>query len=118
MVEFALIMMLLVPIFLGVLHVGLTRHVQNTMTACVSEGARFGAQYDRSAAHGAQRARECIASSLSQRYASGVGAHMGSADGQPMVVVTARATVPLMGIGPDSWEVRVAGHAVKEALPG
>lgn len=117
-VEFALIMMMLVPIFLGVLHVGLARHVQNTMTACASEGARYGAQFDRDVGDGAVRARECIETALASRYSRNVAAEMRSASGQDMVEVTASASMPLMGIGPDSWDINVSGHAVKETLPG
>lgn len=117
-VEFSLILMLLVPIFLGVLHVGLASHVKNTMTACASEGARFGAQYDRAADDGAVRARECIDTALSSRYSGNVWATTGSADGQEMVIINGSASMPLVGFGPDSWDIDVSGHAVKETLPG
>lgn len=110
--------MMLVPIFLGVLHVGLARHVENTMTACASEGARLGAQYDRVAGDGVARARDCIDSALSSRYARNVSSSPGSADGQPMVVINASARMRLVGIGPETWDINVSGHAVKETVPG
>ena len=59
-VDFVLVMLLLVPLFLGILQVGLVLHVRNTLTAAASEGARYAATVDRGPEEGAARAREQI----------------------------------------------------------
>ena len=40
-VDFVLVLVVLVPLFLGLLQVGLVLHVRNTLTAAASEGARL-----------------------------------------------------------------------------
>lgn len=51
-VDFVLILLLLIPLFLGIFQVGLVLYTRNTATACASEGARYGANFDRTPATG------------------------------------------------------------------
>jgi len=113
-VDFVLIMVLLVPLVLGILQVGLVLHVRNTMTAAASEGARYAAAVDAGPADGVARARQLIRESIADRYAHGVTAAEVVMDGQRQTVVSARASVPALGLGGPGFTVAVKGHAVKE----
>lgn len=118
MVDFTLVTLILVPMFLAIMQVAVYLHVRNTMVACASEGARYGANFDRTPADGAARAAGCIAGSLSPRFSGHVTGGFASAGGQPVVVVTARSQMPAIGVwGPGALAFSVAGHAVKEPQP-
>ena len=52
--------MVLVPLVLGLIQVGLVLHVRNTLAAAATEGARYGANIDRTPADGAARTREQV----------------------------------------------------------
>lgn len=117
-VDFTLVMLILIPLFLGIMQVGVYLYARNTMVACASEGARFGANYNRSPADGAARAADCIANALAPRFAGNVSSSLTSAGGQPMVVVSAHAQMPALGAwGPGVLGFSIEGHAVKEPTP-
>ena len=63
-VDFVLVLVVLVPLFLGILQVGLVLHVRNTLTSAASEGARYAARVDRGLDDGRARAREQAESAL------------------------------------------------------
>lgn len=113
-VDFVLVMVLLIPIFLGILQVALVLHVRNTIASAASEGARYGATLDRSAADGAARTRDQIAGAVSGRFARQVSGGATTINGAPAVVVRVRAEVPALGIGGPAVQLNVAGHAVQE----
>jgi len=117
-VEFTLVVVLLVVLFLGILQLALALHVRNTLVASAAEGARYGALADRSPEQGAERARMLIRTALGDRFAGEVTAGSGVVDGLPVVRVEVRAPLPLFGpIGPGGLLV-VRGHALDEkALP-
>ena len=46
-VDFVLVLVVLVPVFLGILQVALVLFVRNTLAAAASEGARYAATLDR-----------------------------------------------------------------------
>ena len=52
-VDFVLVLVVLVPLFLGILQVALVLLVRNTLTSAASEGARYAATLDRGPADGA-----------------------------------------------------------------
>ena len=91
-VDFVLVLVLLVPVFLAVLQVALVLFVRNTVTAAASEGARYAATLDREPAEGAARARSQISGVLAGRYAEGVSARQVTIDGSPAVEVTVHGT--------------------------
>ena len=93
-VDFVLISMVLVPLVLGLVQVGLVMHVRNTLAAAATEGARYGANIDRTPADGAARTREQVRGAIADRFASGVTAGTESVNGVPTVVVRVRAEVP------------------------
>jgi Flp pilus assembly protein TadG len=116
-VDFVLVLLVLVPLFLGILQLGLVLHVRNTLTSAVSEGARYGAAYDRSPPDGAARTRRQISGAVAGRFAQDVSATVESVGGAPTVVVTARAEVPALGLFGPAVSLEVRGHAVREVLP-
>lgn len=113
-VDFVLIMLLLVPLFLGVVQVALVMYVETTLTSAASEGARLAATVDRSPGDGAARTRSLIASSLGGRYAKDVSAGTTTVDGTPMIVVRVRASVPPLGMFGPGIGITAEGHAVEE----
>lgn len=113
-VDFVLILLLLVPLFLGIFQVGLVLHTRNTATACASEGARYGANFDRTPADGQQHAAECISASLSSKWTSDVTAGTSQQGGFTTVVVNTVTRVPALGLWGNLVNVKTSGHAVKE----
>ncbi len=117
MVDFVLVLLLLLPLFFGLLQLGLVLHVRNTLTAAASEGARYGAAYDRSPAAGAARTRDQIRGALAGKYAREVSARLEAVGGAPTVVVRARAEVPTLGFLGPSVSLEAEGHATREVFP-
>jgi Flp pilus assembly protein TadG len=116
-VDFVVVVLVLVPLFLGILQVALVLLVRNTLASAASEGARYAATLDRGPADGAERARGQIDGAISGRFAQDVEARPAVVDGAPGVEVTIRATVPALGIGGPGIELVVTGHAVEEQRP-
>lgn len=116
-VDFVLVLVVLVPIFLGILQVALVLLVRNTLASAASEGARYAATLDRGPADGAARTRSQIDGAISGRYAEDVSARPAVVDGAPGVEVVVRATVPALGIGGPGISLTVVGHAVEEQRP-
>ena len=113
-VDFVLVLVVLVPVFLGVLQVALVLFVRNTVTAAASEGARYAATLGREPADGAARARSQMSGVVAGRYAEGVTAHEVTIDGAPAVEVTVHVVVPALGLGGPAVSFDVSGHAVEE----
>ena len=109
--------MVLVPLVLGIIQVGLVMHVRNTLAAAATEGARYGANIDRTPADGAARTRQQISGAVADRFAQDVSASRGSAGGVPTVVVTVRAEVPPLGLWGPGVGLSVTGHGVQETAP-
>ncbi len=115
-VDFVLVLVVLVPLFLGILQVGLVLHVRNTLTSAASEGARYAARVDRGLEDGRARAREQAAAALTGDLATAVTARDTTVAGQPGVEVRISADVPALGIWGPAVHLDVAGHAVKETV--
>ena len=113
-VDFVLVLVVLVPLFLGILQVGLVLHVRNTLAAAASEGARYAATEGHGPGDGVARTRAQIAGAISGRYARDIGVRRVLVDGAPGIEVTVHATVPALGIGGPAVELDVTGHAVQE----
>ena len=117
MVDFVLVFVVLVPIFLGILQVALVLLVRNTLASAASEGARYAATLDREPADGVARTRSQIDGAISGRYADDVSARPAVVDGAPGVQVVVHATVPALGLGGPGISLTVVGHAVEEQPP-
>ena len=113
-VDFVLVMIILVPLFLGILQVALVLHVRNTLTAAASDGARYGATRGHTPSDAIDRTRQQIAGALSGRFTERLSADVEDVDGTPMVVVRAEADVPALGLWGPAVHLEVAGHAVQE----
>jgi hypothetical protein len=116
-VEFALVSAMVAALFLAVLQVGVALHVRNTLVAAAAEGARYGADADRTPADAAQRTREVVGSSLSVAYAQDVQAAYEDVGGLRTLVVQVRAPLPMLGLVGPSGDLVVTGHAIAEAAP-
>ena len=114
-VDFVLVLVVLIPLFLGILQVALVMLVRNTLANAAAEGARHAASFDQGLADGERRTREQIRGAVSGRFAREIDAHMVSLDGRPTVEVVVRATVPALGLGGPGVSLEVAGHAVEES---
>ena len=118
MVDFVLVLVVVVPLFLGVLQVALVLHVRNTLTAAASEGARFAATADRPLSAGVARTREQIRGALAARFADGVSVRPVAVQAMPGVEVRVVAEVPPLGLWGPAVRLEATGHAVEEAVPG
>jgi len=113
-VDFVLVLVVLVPLFLGILQVGLVLFVRNTLASAASEGARYAATRDRGLEDGQARTRDQIAGAVSGRFARDVRVRQVMIHGAPGVEVTVRAVVPALGLGGPAVVLEVSGHAVEE----
>src|SRR3954447_18875520 len=98
-VDFVLVSVLLVSLFLMVFQVGVVLHVRNVLVASAAEGARYGANADRTPEEGAARAKAVIADALGQQVAAGmrcVPVEGEDLDGQPVVDVQCSGPMPIV----------------------
>jgi Flp pilus assembly protein TadG len=113
-VDFVLVSTLVVPLFLGILQVGLYLYVRNTVTAAASEGAHYAAVLNRVPADGEARTRELVDGVVKNQLIDSVSAEETDVDGQPGVEVVVRAHMPPLGLWGPGIDFTVDGHAVKE----
>ncbi|TCN44416.1 TadE-like protein [Kribbella orskensis] len=113
-VEFVMVAMLVVPLFLGVLQVGLFLYVRNTITAAASEGAHYAAVLNREPADGEARTRELVSGVVRNELIESVDGQATDVDGQPGVLIVVKAHMPPLGLWGPGVEFTVEGHAVKE----
>ena len=92
-------------------------YVRSTLVAAAAEGARYGADADRTPADGVRRTQDLLAQSLSPSYARDVTADYAVVDGLPTVVVRVRAPLPLLGLVGPGGDLVVEGHALAELPP-
>lgn len=114
-VDFVLVLAVLVPLFLGILQVGLVLLVRNTLANAAAEGARYAASLDRDLAAGEQRTREQVRGAVSEQFARDVDARLVELGGRATVEVVVRARVPALGLGGPGIDLVVVGHAVEES---
>jgi len=113
-VDFVLVLVVLIPLVLGILQVALVLHVRNTLAAAAAEGARYAAAQGRSSTDGANRTREQIDDAIAGRFADDVTVRRVLVGGVATIEVVVHASVPALGLGGPSVDVRVEGHAVQE----
>lgn len=112
--DFVLVLVVLVPLFLGVMQVALVLHVRNTLTSAASEGARFAATVDQPLEAGVQRTRAQISGAVAAGFARNVTASESVVDGMQVVRVDVVAEVPPLGLWGPAVRVAVSGHAIEE----
>jgi Flp pilus assembly protein TadG len=113
-VDFTLVGILLTFLFLALLQLGLALHVRNTLVASAAEGARWGANADRTPADGAAVTRQLIRESLADSFADDVTSGTEMVDGVDTVVVRVEARLPLFGLLGPPRAISVRGHAMQE----
>lgn len=114
MVDFVLVSVVVVPLFLGILQVGLFLYLRNTMTAAASEGAHYAAVLNRDTADGADRTRQLVDGVVRDELIESVTAEEVDLDGQPVVRVAISAHMPALGLWGPGIDFSVEGHAIKE----
>jgi Flp pilus assembly protein TadG len=113
-VDFVLVLVVLIPLFLGILQLALVLHVRNTLASAAAEGARFAAVSGSTPAAGEAKAREQIAGAISARFAGRVSVTPAAVGGAPGYLATIEADVPALGIGGPAVHLEVSGNAVAE----
>jgi Flp pilus assembly protein TadG len=117
-VDFVLVAVLIVTLFLAVLQVAVYVHVRNVVTASAQEGARFAANADVDSGVGAARTAEIVGQATSVGTARGLACTSTEdtdSSGLTLVVVRCAGSVPslLAGLG-NLLPLEVTGRAVKE----
>lgn len=115
--EFTMVGALLTVLTLAVVQLGLALLVRNTVLDAAAEGARYGALADNAAVDGVARTTELIRTAIGDDYADDVTASVRTAaGGHPMVTVTVRTTLPIVGLLGIGGALEVSGHAALETL--
>jgi Flp pilus assembly protein TadG len=119
-VEFVLVGMLVVALFLGVAEVGVYLHLRNVVVASLAEGAREAANADRDCADGVARAHDLVAQAVGDRVADGLtfdvpdGECEATENGVVVVRVRARGPLPLLFPRVGAVAIDATAHAIKE----
>jgi hypothetical protein len=113
-VDFVLVSMLVVPLFLGLLQLGLFLYVKNTVTAAASEGAAYAAVVNRQPADGEARTRDLIGGVVRDELIDSVEGQTVEVDGQPAVRIVVEAHLPPLGLWGPGIGFSVEGHAIEE----
>ena len=116
-VEFTLVSVLLIGLFLAVLQLGFVLHTRNVLVASAQEGARYGANADRGVADARARTRDVVAAALSPSVAGRMSydAEQVLRGGVATVEVTVRGPLPLVFLPAGPLSLTVQGHALEEA---
>jgi hypothetical protein len=107
---------LLTVLALAVVQLALALHVRNTVLDAAAEGARYAALAGSSSTDGVARTRDLIAAAISAEYAQDVTAGTASIGGVPVIEVSVRTTLPVIGLLGVPHGLGVAGHAAVETL--
>ncbi|MDT7571276.1 MAG: hypothetical protein QOE05_1450 [Actinomycetota bacterium] len=115
-VEFVGVTALLLALFLIIFQLGVVLHIRNVMAAAAAEGARYAANADRTDADGEQRAREAIATGLSDELAKKMVVHAVPDPTDPdVILVTITGPAPLFVPKLSPFTITVHGHALEES---
>ncbi|MCX6396174.1 MAG: pilus assembly protein [Propionibacteriales bacterium] len=116
-VDFVLVSLVLLPLFLGLVQVGLVLYVRTSAAAAATEGARFAARLDQAPADGVVRARSQLDGVISDRFIEGIEARDTFLDGWGVCEVVVRVRVPPLGLWGPGVGLTVAGHGIREIGP-
>ena len=119
-VEFTLVSVLLVFLFLLILQIGLVLHARNVLVSAAQDGARFAANADRSPEDGVAR----TTSSISEILGADLAARMvitalpaSTTDGLPVVGIRVSGPLPFVFAPAGPLRITVEGHALEEGVP-
>ena len=116
-VEFTLVSVLVVFLFLLVVQLGFVLHTRNVLVAAAQEGARYGANADRGPADAERRALEVVADALSPGVAARMDrprASLVELDGAAVMEVRLSGPMPLVFLPAGPLRLTVHGHALEE----
>lgn len=120
-VEFVLVGVLVITLFMAILQVGLYLHMRNVVVASLAEGAREAANADRDCTDGVARARDLVAAAIGRKVADGLtfdvppdGCETTSDGGVVLVQVRAHGPLPLLFPPVGSVSIDAVAHAIKE----
>ncbi|HEV2890566.1 MAG TPA: TadE/TadG family type IV pilus assembly protein [Frankiaceae bacterium] len=120
-VEFVLVGVLLLTLFMGIAQVGLYLHMRNVIVASLAEGAREAANADRDCADGVARARDLVRDAIGDKVADGLtfdvppdGCETTTDGGAVLVRVRAHGPLPLLFPPIGSVGMDATAHAFKE----
>ncbi|HKH09061.1 MAG TPA: TadE/TadG family type IV pilus assembly protein [Agromyces sp.] len=114
--EFTLVGILLTVLALAVVQLALALHVRNTVLDAAAEGARYAALAGSNDGEGIARTRDLIGAAISSDYARDISASRSTVAGVPVVAMTVRATLPVVGLLGFERALEVTGHAAVEHL--
>ena len=117
-VDFVMVSVLLLTLFLMVFQVGVVFHVRNVVAASAAEGARYGAAANRSPSEGAARAQAVITDALGSRVSAAIRCSAGpvvSMRGARVVDVVCTGRVPIVFGAAPAIGITVHGHALEES---
>ncbi|HTC69881.1 MAG TPA: TadE/TadG family type IV pilus assembly protein [Acidothermaceae bacterium] len=127
MVDFVLVSLILIPLFLAILQLGFALYLRNTLAACAQDGARYAAdenivvQGDAAMTDAAiEQTANCVKESLPNSFANGITAtvpDINDSAGTAVLVVEVRISAPfplvgLFGLGPQVLHAQ--GDALQE----
>jgi hypothetical protein len=101
---------------LAVVQLALALHVRNTLLDAAAEGARYAALAGSNDGDGIARTRDLIGAAISSDYARDISASRSTVAGVPVVAMTVRATLPVIGLLGFERALEVTGHAAVEHL--
>ncbi len=107
---------LLTVLALAVVQLALALHVRNTVLDAAAEGARYAALAGAGEHDGVARTRDLIGAAISSDFAGDVTATRTAIGGIPVVAVTVRTTMPVIGLLGPERALEVTGHAAVETL--
>ena len=116
-VEFTLVSVLVLFLFLLVLQFGFVLHTRNVLVAAAQEGARYGANADRGPEEAARRSLEVVGDALSPDVAARLDpprAAVVQRGGLPVMEVTLAGPLPLVFLPAGPLRLTVHGHALEE----
>ena len=116
MAEFTLVGVLLTVLALAVVQLALALHVRNTVLDAAAEGARYAALAGSSERDGIARTRDLIGTAISPHYARDVSVSRSTVAGVPVIAMSVRATLPVIGLLGFERGLEVTGHAAIEYL--
>jgi Flp pilus assembly protein TadG len=119
-VEFTLVSVLLVFLFLLVMQVGLVLHARNVLVSAAQDGARFAANADRSPEDGVARTTASISETLGAELAGRMVVTplpAATTDGLPVVGIRVSGPLPFVFAPAGPLSITVEGHALEEGVP-
>lgn len=117
-VDFVLVTVLLLTLFLMVFQVGVIFHVRNIVGASAAEGARYAATANRNPAQGAARAQQVISEALGGRVSRAIRCSAGPTtlvQGARVVDVVCSGNLPVVFGAAPAMRITVHGHAFEES---